>query len=76
MKVNQKNKTRIGISLLCAIILLTGCHITPNKKQDGEKKKYPKLVVVYSGAYGEDSSFSQVQKKTGSGSRIPPYFRQ
>ena len=53
MKVNQKNKTRIGISLLCAIILLTGCHITPNKKQDGEKKKYPKLVVVYSDAYGE-----------------------
>ena len=63
MKVNQKNKTRIGISLLCAIILLTGCHITPNKKQDGEKKKYPKLVVVYSGAYGEDSSFSQVQEE-------------
>ena len=53
MKVNQKNKTRIGISLLCAIILLTGCHITPNKKQDGEKKKYPKLVVVYSGVAGE-----------------------
>ena len=46
MKVSQKNKTRIGISLLCAILLLTGCHITPNKKQDGEKKKYPKLVVV------------------------------
>ena len=63
MKVNQKNKTRIGISLLCAIILLTGCHITPNKKQDGEKKKYPKLVVVYSDAYGEDSSFSQVQEE-------------
>lgn len=63
MKVNQKNKTRIGISLLCAILLLTGCHITPNKKQDGEKKKYPKLVVVYSGAYGEDSSFSQVQEE-------------
>lgn len=63
MKVSQKNKTRIGISLLCAILLLTGCHITPNKKQDGEKKKYPKLVVVYSGAYGEDSSFSQVQEE-------------
>lgn len=42
MKVNQKNKTRIGISLLCAIILLTGCHITPNKKQDGEEKEVSK----------------------------------
>lgn len=47
MKVNQKNKTRIGISLLCAIILLTGCHITPNKKQDGEKKKYPKFRCIW-----------------------------
>lgn len=65
MKVNQKNKTRIGISLLCAIILLTGCHITPNKKQDGEKKKYPKLVVLYIPVHMEKiAAFLRYRKKS------------
>lgn len=64
MKVNQKNKTRIGISLLCAIILLTGCHITPNKNRTGRKRSIQSLLSYIPMHMEKIAAFLRYRKKS------------
>lgn len=56
-------KIRVAALLLsvCALLLLGACQASQNEKKTQKEAEYPKVVIVSSGSYGEDTSFAKVK---------------